>query len=65
MPGLRYPYEFQCKACGERTVVKRSDARDLHDDPDSFEAIDVVLKQRGWAQKFEGIFCPDCSGKAQ
>lgn len=64
MPGLSYPYHFQCRDCGEQTVIKRSEACDLHSEPDSFNAIDAVLKHRGWVQAFNGIYCPDCAGEA-
>lgn len=63
MPGLSYPYRFQCKKCGEHIVIERSDARDLYDDPDSHSALNAVLKDRGWVQAFSGIFCPDCAGE--
>jgi len=62
MPGLSYPYLFQCFDCGERMTIKRSDASDLYDDPDSYNALNTVLKERGWVQAFNGVFCPDCAG---
>lgn len=64
MSGLSYPFHFQCHDCGERTAVKRSDAKDVHPDPDSFNAINAVLKDREWVQAFNGIYCPDCAGEA-
>lgn len=63
MPGLDYPYHFQCKKCGVRTVVERSDATDLQDDPTSSKALSKVLKHRGWEQGFNGVLCPDCAGE--
>lgn len=61
MPGLSYPYHFQCKRCGVRTVIERSDATDLHDEPNSSKALSKVLKHREWEQVFDGVLCPDCT----
>ena len=63
MPSLSYPYSFQCKECGEQMTVTRVDARRAHDGPDSHNALKAVLKERGWAQAFGGMFCPDCAGE--
>lgn len=61
-PGLNYPHTFHCHDCGDRRVVKRSDACDFYEDPNSQNALNVVLKEWGWVQAFNGIFCPDYAG---
>ena len=63
MPGLSYPFVFECFDCDHRTVVERTDARDVSADTDSHEAIDAVLKKRGWVQSFNGIYCTDCTAE--
>jgi hypothetical protein len=64
MPGLSYPFVFQCSNCKSRTTVERADARDLHPNPDSFEAIHLVLRDRGWLRDEMDymIWCPGCAG---
>jgi hypothetical protein len=64
MPGLTYPFAFTCVNCDQKTVVERSDARGLSLNPDSLNAVSIVLQQRGWLQdEIDGrIFCPDCTG---
>ena len=64
MHGLTYPFAFTCVNCDEETVVERSDARGLALNPDSLNAVSIVLQQRGWLQdEIDGrIFCPDCIG---
>jgi hypothetical protein len=44
--------------------VTRGDARGLYPDPDSLNAVDVVLEQRGRMQGEveEMLLCPDCAG---
>jgi len=63
MPGLSYPFVYECSGCGNETTVTREDARGYYPDPDSLNAVDVVLKQRGW-MRGEGedvLFCPKCT----
>jgi len=48
MPGLSYPFVYECSGCGNETTVTREDARGYYPDPDSLNAVDVVLEQRGW-----------------
>lgn len=62
MPGLSYPFVYECSNCEAETTVKRSDARDLHTNPDSMNAVEIVLQQRGWLRdEIKGVlFCPDC-----
>jgi hypothetical protein len=63
MSGLSYSYSFQCKKCGEQMTVTRADARCADDGPDTHNALKAVLKERGWAQAFGGMFCPDYVGE--
>jgi len=64
MPGLSYPFVYECSNCDRETTVTREDARGLYPDPNSFNAVEVVLEQRGWMHgEFDrSIFCPDCVG---
>lgn len=64
MPGLNYPFVFECSGCGAETIVKRPDARDLHVNPDSINAVEIVLQKRGWLRDdIKGlIFCRECAG---
>jgi hypothetical protein len=48
MPGLSYPFVYECSSCGTETTVTREDARGLYPDPDSPNAVDIVLQERGW-----------------
>ena len=61
-PGLSYPFVYECSGCGNETTVTRGDARGLYPDPDSLNAVDVVLEQRGWMRMEEMLFCPECGG---
>ncbi len=61
MPGLSYPFVFECESCDRETTVTRAEARDLYPNPDSLTAVDVVLEQeKGWTQGTSGAYCPDC-----
>jgi len=64
MPGLSYPFVYECSNCERETTVTRADARGLYPDPDSFNAVEVVLEQRGWmrGELEQSFFCPDCIG---
>jgi hypothetical protein len=64
MPGLDYPFVYECSNCGAGTTVTREDARGLYPDPDSFNAVEVVLQERGWmrGELKEKLFCPECIG---
>lgn len=64
MPGLSSPFVHECSGCGNETTVTREDARGYYPDPDSLNAVDVVLEQRGWMQGEveEMLLCPDCAG---
>ena len=62
MPGLTYPFVYERSNCGAGTTVTREDARGLYPDPDSLDAVEVVLEQRGWSlESMHGPFCPDCA----
>lgn len=67
MPDLAYPFVFDCSKCGKETTVKRSDARELHPDPDTQGALDAVLEHRGWkkAPRDRYLYCPDCAEEAE
>ena len=64
MPGLSYPFVYECSNCDRETTVTREDARGLYPDPDSFNAVEVVLQEWGWmhGELDQSIFCPDCVG---
>lgn len=64
MPGLDYPFAYECSNCGAETTVTREEARGLYPDPDSFNAVEGVLQERGWirGELEEMLFCPDCIG---
>lgn len=66
MPDLSYPFAFECSNCDRETTVTRSDARGLYSDPNSYNAVTVVLEQRGWVRgkREEVLFCPTCVGGA-
>lgn len=63
MPSPAYPVNYECSGCDRESVVERSDARGLYSDPDSANAPEVVLEQRGWVQgDADGMcFCPNCA----
>ena len=62
MPGLTYPFIFECEECGTEATVTRAEARDLYPNPDSLTAVDEVLEQeKGWAQSRAGAYCPNCT----
>jgi len=64
MTGLSYPFVYECSGCGNETTVTREGARGLYPDPDSPNALNVVLEQRGWmrGEIEELLFCPECAG---
>lgn len=64
MPGLSYPFVHECSGCGNEATVTREDARGLYPDPDSFNAVEVVLQERGWmrGEVEEMLLCPECAG---
>lgn len=63
MPGLSYPFVYECEQCGQETIVGRPEARDAYPlNPNSLNPPDVVLEQRGWVrQKDRTLLCPDCA----
>jgi subtilase family serine protease len=64
MPAPDYPFVFECTTCGQETTVTREDALGLYSDPESVNAVSVVLEQRGWMRgtSEEMLFCPACTG---
>ncbi len=64
MPGLDYPFDFECTNCGEETAVHRSDAIGLNHDPDSMDAPLMVLDRRNWLRDEDEdlLLCPACAG---
>lgn len=65
MPSPSYPVVFECSNCEAETTVTREDARGLYPNPDSLNAPDVVLEQRGWmrGEIDDLLFCSDCIGE--
>ncbi|WP_157942328.1 hypothetical protein [Salinibacter altiplanensis] len=64
MSSVSYPFIYECSACPDGLTVTREDARGLYPDPDSPNAPEVVLQERGWMKgPDENLYCPDC-GKA-
>ncbi|MCS3613526.1 hypothetical protein GGP50_003300 [Salinibacter ruber] len=62
MPGLTYPFVFECEECSTEATVTRAEARDLYPNPDSLTAVDEVIEQKkGWTQGASGAYCPDCT----
>jgi len=62
MPGLSYPFVFECDGCGAEATVTRAEARDFFPNPDSLDAVDEVLIQKhGWTKDRRGAYCPDCN----
>ncbi len=63
MPGLSYPFVYECTECGEETTITRTEARDLAINPDSINALEIVLQGRGWLRdEMEGLlWCPSCA----
>jgi hypothetical protein len=63
MPGLSYPFVYECTNCGAETTIERADARQLHTNPDSINALEIILQERGWLRDdIKGLlFCPDCA----
>lgn len=71
MPLIRFPvpvpsylFHFQCRDCGEHLTVRRSNARELSDDPDRVDALYEVLEVRAWVLSARDglLFCPDRAG---
>ncbi len=64
MPGLSYPSVYECANCDRETPVTREDASGLYPHPNSKNASEVVLQERGWmrGELEEMLFCPDCVG---
>lgn len=44
MPGLSYPFRYVCFQCGETTTITRSDADEVHSNPDTSKARQMVLQ---------------------
>ncbi len=63
MPGLSYPFVYECTNCGEETTITRPEARDLAINPDSFDAVEIVLQQRGWLRDEinDLLWCSSCA----
>ena len=58
------PVFYKCSGCGAETTVTREDACGLYPDPDSPNAVEVVLQEWGWmrGEIEEQLFCPGCAG---
>ena len=59
-----YPFVYECSNCGDETTVTREDAHGFYPDPDSLNAVEVVLQERGWmsGKAEDMLFCPNCTG---
>jgi hypothetical protein len=61
MPGLSYPFVFECDKCEAEATVTRAEAQDLYPNPDSLTAVDEALQQqKGWTNDERGAYCPEC-----
>jgi len=62
MAGLTYPFVYECTNCSTETTITRTEAPDLHPNPDGLIAHVLVLRARGWLKdEIEGLlWCPDC-----
>jgi len=62
MAGLDYPFHYVCSNCDNVTTITRTQAHDVHINPDSINAHILVLRTRGWMRdELEGLlWCPDC-----
>ena len=57
MPGLSYPFVFECEECGTEATVTRAEAQDLYPNPDPLTAVDEVLQQeKGWTNGERGAY---------
>lgn len=67
MPGLSYPFVFECANCDNEIVVDRDAVRDAFQlsEPDfhSLDTINAVLRQQGWMRDEldHMIWCPECA----
>jgi len=61
MPGLSFPFIYECSGCRNETTVTRGDARGLYPIFDSSNAAEVVLEQRGWmrGEVEKMLLCPE------
>lgn len=64
MSGLSYPFIYECSNCERETTIERADALDLSTNPDSINALEIILRRRGWLRDdIKGLlFCPECTG---
>lgn len=67
MPGLPYPFVFECSNCDNEITVDRDAVREVFQffepDFDSLDTVNAVLHQRGWLRDEIDhlIFCPECA----
>ena len=62
MPSPSYPFAYKRSNCDQETNITRTDASGLYPDPNSSNAVEVVLEQRGRmrGELERSLFCPDC-----
>ena len=62
MAGLTYPFVYECTNCNTQTTITRTQAHDVHPNPDSINAHILVLRTQGWMRDEIGglLWCPDC-----
>lgn len=67
MPDLSYPFVYECANCDREAIVTRAEVRTLNVNPDSFNAVEIILQQRGWMRDdAKGtLWCPNCSGESE
>jgi rubredoxin len=57
-----FPVELECVECGAETTVTHDDVADfVPDHATALNATDVILIRRGWRERPEGHYCPDCA----
>lgn len=62
---LSYPFAYECSGCRVESTVTREEARGLYPDPDSPNAPEVVLQERGWVKgPDDGLYCSNCARAA-
>ena len=62
MAGLTYPFVYECSNCDTEITITRTEAHDVHPNPDSLNSHALVLRTRGWMRdEIEGLlWCPAC-----
>jgi len=60
----RFPYEYECKACGKTATVEHGDVQDVPSHLRASkvtEAVEyVITSQKAWSINPTGPLCPSC-----